>query len=112
MVAATRNDDPLWSLAVDDVIDALVEAEAIGVTQANVAQVGTREDIGARELTGRDIAIPRAFGLPRDWAVRAVAAVGNYGEIFDRTIGRPYHLDRGLNALWSSGGLMAPHPLR
>ncbi len=111
MTVATRNDDPLWSLAVDDVIDALIEAESLGVTQANVAQAGTREDMGARELTGRDIAIPRAFGLSRDWAVRAVAAVGNYGEIFDRTIGRPYHLDRGLNALWSAGGLMAPNPL-
>jgi general L-amino acid transport system substrate-binding protein len=111
MVVATRNDDPLWSLAVDDMIDALVAAEALGITQANVAQAGTREDIGARELTGRDIAIPRAFGFSRDWAVRAVAAVGNYGEIFDRTIGRPYHLDRGLNALWSDGGLMAPNPL-
>jgi general L-amino acid transport system substrate-binding protein len=111
MVAATRNNDPLWSLAVDDVIDALVDAEALGVTQANVAQAGAREDIGARELTGRDVAIPRAFGLSRDWAVRAVTAVGNYGEIFDRTIGQPYHLDRGLNALWSAGGLMAPRPL-
>ena len=111
MVVATRSDDPLWSLAVDDVVDALIVAESLGVTQANVAQAGTREDIGARELTGRDIAIPRAFGLSRDWAIRAVAAVGNYGEIFDRTIGRPYHLDRGLNALWSEGGLMAPDPL-
>ena len=111
MVAATRNTDPLWSLLVDDVIDALIEAESLGVTQANVAQAATREDIGARELTGKDVAIPRAFGLPNDWAIRAVAAVGNYGEIFDRTIGKPYHLDRGLNALWSSGGLMAPNPL-
>jgi general L-amino acid transport system substrate-binding protein len=111
MVVATRNSDPLWSLAVDGLIDALVEAEALGVTQANVARAGTREDIGARELTGRDIAVPRSLGLPRDWAVRAVAAVGNYGEIFDRTIGQPYHLDRGPNALWSSGGLMAPNPL-
>lgn len=111
MVVATRNDDPLWSRAVDDMIDALVEAESLGVTQANVGQAGAREDIGARELTGKDIAVPRAFGLPQDWAVRAVAAVGNYGEIFDRTIGQPYHLDRGLNALWSSGGLMAPEPL-
>jgi general L-amino acid transport system substrate-binding protein len=111
MVAATRNDDALWSLAVDDVIDALVQAESIGVTQANVARAASRDDIGARELTGRDVAIPRAFGLSNDWAVRAVAAVGNYGEIFDRTIGRPFHLERGLNALWTSGGLMAPVPL-
>ncbi len=111
MVVATRSGDPLWPLAVDDVIDALVAAESLGVTQANVAQAGTREDIGARELTGRDVAIPRAFGLPPDWAVRAVATVGNYGEIFDRTIAEPYHLDRGLNALWSFGGLMAPNPL-
>jgi general L-amino acid transport system substrate-binding protein len=111
MVVATRNDDTLWSLAVDDMIDALIEAESMGITQANVAQAGTRDDVGARELAGRDIAIPRAFGFSSDWAVRAVTAVGNYGEIFDRTIGRPYHLDRGLNALWSAGGLMAPNPL-
>jgi general L-amino acid transport system substrate-binding protein len=111
MDVATRNDDPLWSLAVDDTIDALIQAESLGVTQANVAQAGAREDMRARELTGRDVAIPRAFGFSNDWAVQAVAAVGNYGEIFDRTIGRPYHLDRGLNALWSAGGLMAPNPL-
>jgi general L-amino acid transport system substrate-binding protein len=111
MVVATRNDDPLWSLAVNGTIDALLQAESSGVTQANVAQTGTRDDIAARELTGRDIAIPRALGLSRDWAVRAVSAVGNYGEIFDRTIARPYHLERGLNALWNSGGLMAPDPL-
>ena len=55
--------------------------------------------------------MPRSLGLSQDWAVRAVAAVGNYGEIFERTIGKSYHLDRGLNALWSSGGLMAPNPL-
>jgi general L-amino acid transport system substrate-binding protein len=41
-----------------------------------------------------------------------VAAVGNYGEIFERTVGKPYHLDRGLNRLWTDGGLMRPLPMR
>ncbi len=52
-------------------------------------------------------------GLPQDWAVRAIAAVGNYGEIFDRNLGAgsPFKMARGLNALWSKGGLIYGLPL-
>lgn len=111
MVVATRFGDPLWSIAANDMVDALIEAEALGITQANVAQAAAREDMRARRLLGRDIAISRALGLPRDWGTREIVAVGNFGEMFDRTVARPYRLERGLNALWTEGGLMFPMPL-
>ncbi|HEY1944508.1 MAG TPA: hypothetical protein VGH40_20535 [Roseiarcus sp.] len=53
----------------------------------------------AEQLLGRDFAIAQAFGLAHDWAAKVIAATGNYGEIFEGTTGRPYHLERGLNAL-------------
>jgi general L-amino acid transport system substrate-binding protein len=112
MVVATRYGDPLFSLAANDTVDALVEAEALGITQANVAEAGRREDLRAGQLLGHDFATAQALGLDHAWAVHAIAAVGNYGEVFDRAAGRPYHLERGLNALWTEGGLMAPNPMR
>ena len=54
----------------------------------------------------------QALGLAHDWAAKVIAATGNYGEIFQRTTGEPYHLDRGLNALWTEGGLMRPLPMK
>jgi len=50
--------------------------------------------------------------LQPDWAVRVIAAEGNYGEIFDRTVGKRFGLERGLNALWTAGGLMHPVPMK
>ena len=98
-------------LAVDWIVSALVEAEALGVTQANVETARTRPDLRALQWSGRDFATAQAFGLANDWAVKVVAATGNYGEIFDRTLGEPYKLERGLNALWTQGGLMTPLPM-
>jgi len=63
---------------------------------------------------GIDFAAARALGLEHDWAARVIASVGNYGEIYQRTVGAaaPFHLPRGLNALWTEGGLMHPRPVR
>ena len=52
------------------------------------------------------------MGLPNDFAKRVVKHVGNYGEVYDRNIGKPFNLDRGLNALWKDGGLMYAPPFR
>jgi general L-amino acid transport system substrate-binding protein len=84
----------------------------LGITQANVAAALERHDMRADQLLGHDFATAEALGLAHDWAAKVIAATGNYGEIFQRTTGELYHLDRGLNALWAEGGLMHPLPMR
>ena len=112
VVPAYPYGDQAFGLVVDWTVHALIEAEALGVTRDNVAEAAKREDMRADQLLGHDFATAQALGLGHDWAAKVIAATGNYGEIFERTTGRPYHLDRGLNALWTSGGLMAPWPIK
>jgi general L-amino acid transport system substrate-binding protein len=71
-------------------------------------------DPTARRVLGTDFAAGRALGLDHDWAAQVIAAVGNYGEIYGRTVGAGsrLRLPRGLNALWTKGGLMYPLPFR
>jgi general L-amino acid transport system substrate-binding protein len=112
MVPAYRFGDQKFALLIDWTVSALIEAEALGIMQGNVAAASKRKDMRAEQLLGRDFATAQALGLAHDWAARVIAATGNYGEIFQRTTGGPYHLDRGLNALWTDGGLMRPLPMR
>jgi len=112
IVPAYRYGDQKLGLVVDWTVSALIEAEALGITQANVAAAGERQDMRAEQLLGHDFATAQALGLAHDWAVKVIAVTGNYGEIFQRTTGGPYHLDRGLNALWTAGGLMDPLPMK
>ena len=112
IVPAYRYGDQKLALVVDWTVSALIEAEALGITQHNVAAALERDDMRAEQLLGHDFATAHALGLAHDWAAKVIAATGNYGEIFQRTTGGPYHLDRGLNALWTEGGLMRPLPMR
>jgi general L-amino acid transport system substrate-binding protein len=112
IVPAYRYGDQKLALLIDWTVSALIEAEALGITQSNVAAASSREDMRAEQLLGRDFATAQALGLAHDWAAKVIAATGNYGEIFQRTTGEPYHLDRGLNALWTEGGLMRPLPMK
>lgn len=109
---AWRYGDQRFGLVVQYTIDALIEAEALGITQANIEAAQSRTDQRARRLLGGDRSVGNALGLPPAWAVRVIAAEGNYGEIFDRTVGKRYRLERGLNALWTAGGLMHPTPMQ
>ncbi len=98
------------------VLNALIEAEEYGITQANVDQMkkdsknpGVMRLLGAgTEDTGK------LLGLDKEWAYRAIKAVGNYGEIFERNVGpkSPLGLPRGVNNLWNKGGLMYAYPIR
>ena len=112
VVSAYPYGDQRFGLIVDWTISALIEAEALGITQHNVAAASQRGDMRAQQLLGHDFATAQALGIAHDWAARVIAATGNYGEIFQRTTAEPYHLDRGLNALWTQGGLMRPLPMR
>lgn len=109
---AYRYGDQAFGLIVDWTVGALIEAEALGITQSNVGEAAKRQDMRSRQLLGGDFAVAQALGLSHDWAARVIAATGNYGEIFERTTGGRYQLERGLNAPWSEGGLMAPMPMR
>ena len=106
--------DHEWSNIVDWTITALIQAEASGVTAANVDAMRNREDPVTRRLLGTDRGPVLALGLDREWSVRAIKAVGNFGEVFDRDLGAhsPLRLDRGKNALWTQGGLLYPMPIR
>lgn len=105
-----RNDQEFFAI-VRWMIFALQQAEESGVTKANVAQMKKEsKDPAIQRLTGATGEVGKGLGLDADWAVRAISAVGNFGEIYDRNI-KPLGLSRGPNALWNKGGLMYPMPL-
>lgn len=107
-----NNDD--WFEIVRWTIMALVAAEEYGVTSGNAAAQENSTSIDVRRLLGLEANLGQPLGLARDWAVQIVKQVGNYGEIFDRTLGQgsPLKLERGLNNLWTKGGLMYAAPFR
>ncbi len=109
-----RRGDDEWQSIVKWVIHGLLEAEEAGITQANLAQMKSSEDPAVRRLLGVGEDLGKLLGLERDWLARALQAVGNYGEIFERNLGAQstLKLPRGANRLWNQGGLMYPLPLR
>jgi general L-amino acid transport system substrate-binding protein len=112
-----RQGDDQWGDIVRWTLYALILAEEHGVTAANVDQMRkTSTNPEVRRLLGVEGGFGRMLGLNDDWAYRAIKAVGNYGEVFDRNVGRnsALKLDRGLNALWSAPkpGLMFAPPMR
>ncbi len=110
-----RRGDDEWFAIVKWVIYGLIEAEEYGVTQANVdAMTKESKDPVVMRLTGSGEDTGKLLGLDKDWLVRAVKAVGNYGEIFDRNVGpkTPLALPRGQNNQWNKGGQMYAMPVR
>jgi general L-amino acid transport system substrate-binding protein len=108
-----RGDDE-WLAIAKWTIYALMEAEEMGVTQANANQRKSDTDPAVARLLGTGEDMGKLLGLDKDWALRAISAVGNYGEIFERNVGSgsPLKLQRGLNRLWNKGGIMYPPPIR
>lgn len=109
-----RHGDEEWRDIVYWTLMLLIEAEEIGLTQANVQEMRGSQDPNIQRILGVTPGFGRALGLPEDWGFRVLRAVGNYGEIFDRHLGRgsPVGLERGQNELWTRGGLMYALPLR
>ena len=93
---------------------AMLNAEELGVTKANVDQMKTSENPEIKRLLGTEGKFGEAIGLTNDWAVRIIRHVGNYGKSFDRNVGEGSRLKikRGQNALWSKGGLQYGIPVR
>ena len=108
-----RGDDELFAIA-RWVKFALLEAEEYGVNQANVDQMKTSADPVVQRLLGVSEDTGKLLGLDKDWAYRAIKAVGNYGEIFERNVGpkSALGLPRGVNNQWNKGGLMHAPPVR
>jgi general L-amino acid transport system substrate-binding protein len=93
----------------------LIEAEEYGITQANVEKMmNESQDPVVMRITGKSEDTGKLLGLDKDWMVKALKAVGNYGEIFERNVGpkTPLALPRGSNNLWSHGGFMYAPPVR
>ncbi|MEF2550249.1 amino acid ABC transporter substrate-binding protein [Aurantimonas sp. A2-1-M11] len=111
---AVRQGDTEWFNVVKWTHNALLNAEELGVTQENVEEMKTSENPEIRRLLGQDKNFGESIGLPADWAVNVITAVGNYGEIFERNIGveTPLEIARGQNALWTKGGLQYGMPIR
>ncbi len=110
LTPAVRHGDDQWMDVVNWSIQALIAAEAFGITQENVDSMRESADPRIRRFLGTDPGNGTALGLTDDFAYRIVKALGNYGEIFERNIGMdsPLKLERGYNALFDQGGLMFP----
>lgn len=109
-----RTGDDEWLHIVRWVIYALIDAEEKGISSKNVDQMLTSDDPEVKRMLGATPGMGKSLHLDEKWAYNAVKQVGNYGEIFDRNVGKDSRLklDRGLNALWSNEGLMYAMPIR
>ena len=110
----TRNGDEVWSDIITWLHYGLVEAEELGVTAANADEMTKSATPAIQRLLGASGDLGSRLGLDNKWMVLAIKAGGNYGEIFERNVGKasPLKLDRGLNAAWSKGGLMYAIPFK
>ncbi|MGH6762731.1 MAG: amino acid ABC transporter substrate-binding protein [Phyllobacterium sp.] len=113
---AVRHGDDKWFDIVKWTYFALLAAEEMGVTQANVDEMKNSDNPDMKRLLGTeaDTKIGTDLGLDNDWVVKIVKGTGNYGEIFERNVGNgsPLKIARGINALWTKGGLQYAPPIR
>ena len=109
-----RSSDMPWFNLVKWVHFAMLNAEELGVTQKNVTEMAKSDKPEPKRVFGTDGNLGEPLGLTKDWVIRIVKAVGNYGEIFDRNLGpnTPLQINRGINALWKDGGLQYSPPFR
>ncbi|KYG19382.1 amino acid ABC transporter substrate-binding protein [Bradyrhizobium sp. AT1] len=109
-----RHGDDQWFDIVKWTLFALVTAEELGITLKNVDEKAKMENPELKRVLGSDGTFGEDLGLTKDWVIRIVKAVGNYGEVFDRNVGAgsPLAINRGLNNLWNKGGLQYAPPIR
>jgi general L-amino acid transport system substrate-binding protein len=109
-----RQNDSQWAHIVRWTFFALIAAEELGVTQANVEEMRKSEVPEVKRLLGVGDDLGQKNGLSQDWAYNAIKQVGNYGEIFERHLGEKTRLglSRGQNRLWKDGGLLIAPPFR
>jgi len=111
---AVRHGDDQWYDVVKWTHNALINAEELGVTKANVEQMKASKTPDIRRLLGAEGDFGKSLGLANDFTVNVIKAVGNYGELFERNVGTGSRLkiSRGLNNLWNKGGIQYAPPVR
>ncbi|QTD34426.1 amino acid ABC transporter substrate-binding protein [Pseudomonas fluorescens] len=110
-----RNGDDEWLAIVRWTLYAMLNAEEMGITQKNVeAEAKSTKNPDVARLLGADGEYGKDLKVKKDWVVQIVKQVGNYGEIFEKNLGKstPLEIDRGLNALWNNGGIQYAPPVR
>ena len=109
-----RQGDQAWADIVRWSLYAMLEAEEFGVDSQNVDDMMDSTNPGIRRLLGAEGDMGESLGLPNDWGYSIIKLVGNYGEIFEANVGQgtPLKIERGLNALWTEGGLQYAMPVR
>ncbi|MEM8656309.1 MAG: amino acid ABC transporter substrate-binding protein [Pseudomonadota bacterium] len=110
-----RHGDNEWGDVVRWTLNALISAEELGITSTNISEMGAgTNNPEINRILGTEGTLGEMLGLDADWAMKAISAEGNYGEIFEKNIGEstPIGLARGLNAQWTDGGLLYSPPFR
>jgi general L-amino acid transport system substrate-binding protein len=108
---AVRHGDDKWFDVVKWTLFAMIEAEELGLSSKNIAQSLSSSNPSIQRFVGQTGDIGKMLGLDNRWAFNAVQQVGNYGEVFDANL-KPLGFDRGINNLWTNGGLMYAPPIR
>ena len=113
---AVRHGDDQWFDVVKWTLFALLNAEELGITQANVEEMKNSTNPEIRRVLGQEdnSTVGTVLGLDNDWVVNVITGVGNYGEMFERNLGQesPLKIARGLNQLWTKGGIQYAPPIR
>lgn len=109
-----RQDDDKWFNVAKWTLNAMVNAEEYGITSKNADEMLKSSDPNIKRILGLDGPKGKGLGIRDDWGYQIVKQVGNYGESFERTVGKgsPLQIARGANALWNAGGFMYAPPLR
>ncbi len=114
LAPVVRHGDDQWYDIVNWTVIAMIQAEEFGITSKNVDKMLKSKNPGIKRFLGVTPGMGANMGLDEKWAYNIIKQIGNYGEVFERNIGpnTPLGLERGLNALWTEGGLMYPAPIR
>lgn len=111
---AVRQGDDAWFNVVKWSMNAMVEAEFLGVDSDNADTLKSKGNPSQKRLLGTEADAGKKLGVSNEWAYNIVKQVGNYGEVFERNVGSgsPLNIARGLNAQWNKGGIMYSQPIR
>ncbi|HSP50366.1 MAG TPA: amino acid ABC transporter substrate-binding protein [Pseudolabrys sp.] len=111
---AVRHGDDQWFDIVKWVLFAMINAEELNITSTNIDEMTKSTNPEIKRFVGTEGNYGEQLGLSKDWAVRIIKLVGNYGESFERNVGQgsPLKIDRGLNKLWNKGGIQYAPPVR
>jgi general L-amino acid transport system substrate-binding protein len=114
LAPVVRHGDNQWKDIVNYAVLAMINAEEMGITSKNVDKMLKSKDPKVQRFLGVSAGNGKALGLDEKFAYNIIKQVGNYGEIFERNVGvnTPLGIERGLNALWTNGGLMYSPPFK